>query len=125
MPFLTKTLYNFLPGKQGKYLEYPKSSEYADWCDKKLDDEMIIVKDVITAIRRVRSINNFNKDQSEIILITKHQELLKKFEDIIQNLCGSKSLCFMNKNEIYNIQSITDFVEDHTEIHLLLKETTT
>ncbi|XP_050543187.1 valine--tRNA ligase-like isoform X1 [Daktulosphaira vitifoliae] len=121
MPFLTKTLYNFLPGKQGKYLEYPKSSEYADWCDKKLDDEMIIVKDVITAIRRVRSINNFNKDQSEIILITKHQELLKKFEDIIQNLCGSKSLCFMNKNEIYNIQSITDFVEDHTEIHLLLK----
>lgn len=35
------------------------------WRNEKLDVEMNTVKDVVTAIRRIRSINNFNKDQSE------------------------------------------------------------
>jgi len=35
------------------------------WCDQNLDADMNIVKDVVAAIRRIRSINNFNKDQSE------------------------------------------------------------
>jgi len=35
------------------------------WCDKKLDADIKTVRDIVTAIRRIRSINNFTKDQSE------------------------------------------------------------
>jgi len=35
------------------------------WSNKELDADMNLVNDVVTAIRRIRSINNFNKDQSE------------------------------------------------------------
>lgn len=35
------------------------------WSNKELEADMNTVKDVVTAIRRIRSINNFNKDQSE------------------------------------------------------------
>jgi len=35
------------------------------WSNNELDADMNTVKDVVTAIRRIRSINNFNKDQSE------------------------------------------------------------
>jgi hypothetical protein len=35
------------------------------WRNEQLDADMEIVRDIITAIRRIRSINNFNKDQSE------------------------------------------------------------
>lgn len=35
------------------------------WRNEHLDADMKIVRDIVTAIRRIRSINNFNKDQSE------------------------------------------------------------
>lgn len=35
------------------------------WCNQQLDSDMNTVKDIVTAIRRIRSINNFNKDESE------------------------------------------------------------
>lgn len=110
------------------------------WRNEQLDDDMNIVRDVISAIRRVRSINNFNKDQSEsnqkefynilnvifktlfsVILLSKCQKVLKKYEDIIQNLSGSTSLCFLEQNSNLKLNSIVDIVGDHTEIHLLLK----
>lgn len=36
-----------------------------EWSNEQIDAEMNTVKDIVTAIRRIRSINNFNKDQSE------------------------------------------------------------
>lgn len=112
-----------------------------EWSNEQIDAEMNTVKDIVTAIRRIRSINNFNKDQSEsntdkflilfsncinqfyfsVILISKQHEVLQKYEDIIQNLSGSTSLCFVENNSNLNLHSVTDIVEDHTEIHLLLK----
>lgn len=35
------------------------------WYSKELDADLDIVKNIVTAIRRIRSINNFNKNQSE------------------------------------------------------------
>jgi len=35
------------------------------WLNKQLDSDMRTVRDIVTAIRRIRSINNFSKDQSE------------------------------------------------------------
>jgi len=56
-----------------------------------------------------------------VVLISKFNSLLHKYEDIIQNLSGSTSLCFLENKSNLKLQSITDIVEDHTEIHLLLK----
>lgn len=47
--------------------------------------------------------------------------MLQKYEDIIQNLSGSMSLCFFEENSNLNLDSIIDNVGNHTEIHLLLK----
>lgn len=47
--------------------------------------------------------------------------MLKKYEDTIQNLSGSTSLCFLEENSNPKLHSIADIVGDHTEIHLLLK----
>lgn len=47
--------------------------------------------------------------------------MLQKYEEIIQNLSGSKYLSFLIKNPNLKLNSITDMVEDHTEIHILLK----
>lgn len=46
--------------------------------------------------------------------------MLQKYEDIIQHLSGSTSLCFLEENS-NTLHSITDIIGDHTEIHLLLK----
>lgn len=35
------------------------------WRNKQLDTDMNFINDVVKAIRRLRSINNFNKNQSE------------------------------------------------------------
>lgn len=35
------------------------------WCNKQLDINMETVNDVVTAIRRLRSLNNFCKTESE------------------------------------------------------------
>lgn len=56
-----------------------------------------------------------------VILISKNHTFLQKYEDIIQNLSGSGSICFLEQNSNLKLNSITDIVEDHTEIHLLLK----
>uniref|UniRef100_A0A2S2Q8D5 valine--tRNA ligase n=1 Tax=Sipha flava TaxID=143950 RepID=A0A2S2Q8D5_9HEMI len=124
MPFLTETLYCALPGKNKtsiNHIKFPDSIEYMKWRNEQLDADMEIVRDIITAIRRIRSINNFNKDQSEIILCSKLQKKLQNYENIIQILSGSTSLCFLEENYNSNLQSITDIVGNHTEIHLLLK----
>lgn len=47
--------------------------------------------------------------------------MLQEYEDIIQNLSGSSSLCLMKENSNLNLQSVADVIGDHTEIHLLLK----
>lgn len=47
--------------------------------------------------------------------------MLQNYEDIIQNLSGSMSLCFFEESSNVNLHSITDIVGNHTEIHLLLK----
>jgi hypothetical protein len=38
------------------------------WRNKQLDADIRIVRDIITTIRRILSINNFNKNQSESII---------------------------------------------------------
>lgn len=39
--------------------------QYMRWRNEQLDDDMNTVRDIVSAIRRIRSINNFSKDQSE------------------------------------------------------------
>lgn len=56
-----------------------------------------------------------------VILCSKLQKNLQNYEYIIQILSGSTSLCFLEENHNSNLQSITDVVGNHTEIHLLLK----
>lgn len=46
--------------------------------------------------------------------------MLQKYENIIQYLSGSTSLYFLEENSNV-LDSITDIIGDHTEIHLLLK----
>ncbi|XP_050420491.1 valine--tRNA ligase-like [Adelges cooleyi] len=124
MPFLTQTLYQVLPGKSELHLEltdYPKSSEYIKWSNEQLEFDMKIVKDIISVIRRVRSLNQFSKDQSEIILVSKHHELLQQFKNIIQILSGVNSLYLTTESPNLTSQSIMDSAGDHSEIHLLIK----
>ncbi|XP_003240691.1 valine--tRNA ligase isoform X1 [Acyrthosiphon pisum] len=123
MPFLSETLYCALPGKNNTpvaYTKFPEPIEYTRWLNEQIDADMRTVRDIVTAIRRIRSINNFSKDQSEIILHSKCHKLLHKYEDIIQHLSGS-NLCFVEENSNLKLNSISDIVGDHTEIHLLLK----
>lgn len=98
MPFVTEELWSAMRERQeGHFLTttaWPSSVEV----DTKVISHVSIVKEVVTAIRNLRTLKGIaKKDPLELIVITKNEQLYKDYESLIQKLAGISSISFTSE----------------------------
>lgn len=98
MPFVTEELWSAMRERQeGHFLTttaWPSSVEV----DTKVISHVAVVKEVVTAIRNLRTLKGIaKKDPLELIVITKNEQLYKDYESLIQKLAGISSISFTSE----------------------------
>lgn len=102
IPFITETMYQNLTGNLSVHLEdFPVTNK--NLIDEKLEEEMNLVRDLISLGRQTRENTKIKVRQpiSEIILDNKYKKSLEKLENLIFEELNVKKITYKNNLSVY------------------------
>uniref|UniRef100_A0A8D9FI69 valine--tRNA ligase n=1 Tax=Cacopsylla melanoneura TaxID=428564 RepID=A0A8D9FI69_9HEMI len=136
MPFLMHILYKYLPRRSDQSVSecsYPLSLDWSHWRDATLEEEIATVLDVVSAIRRITSVNNIAGKVADVVITSQDHTVLSKHSDILSNLVRTKSLLITSpgdslgdasadlKKEESNSFTFSDTVSPSTSVHIIVR----
>lgn len=123
MPFITEEIWHNLPvdGDSIMVQSYPKVSAYRD---EAVEKQMILIMEVIKAIRNIRAEMNVQPGKkAEIILVApeaEHREVLEAGKESIRHLAGGSQVDVVSSLEVKPAQAASA-VLDGVEVYLPLR----